>query len=176
MTYQQTAALLSLAMNYWDNICSKTNAEETAKAWAASLADVPYSAALKAVQELSKTHRFKPTVSEVREAAVKYSAYNVSDNWSMRLAWDRYTELGIPLPEWFAAGVLQLGSAAPESYKQVLFGKRTQEKISCLTATSPTPSACIPHVGTPKPPCAQQVTPKIPTCRISGTARSTTRK
>ena len=39
MTYQQTAALLSLAMNYWDNICSKTNAEETAKAWAASLAD-----------------------------------------------------------------------------------------------------------------------------------------
>lgn len=113
MTYQQTAALLSLAMNYWDNICSKTNAEETAKAWAASLSDIPYNAALKAVQELSKTHRFKPTVSEVREAAVKYSAYNVADNWSMRLAWDRYTELGIPLPEWFAAGVLQLGSAAP---------------------------------------------------------------
>jgi hypothetical protein len=131
MTYQQTAALLSLAMNYWDNICSKTNAEETAKAWAASLADIPYNAALKAVQELSKTHRFKPTVSEVREVAVQYSAYNVADNWSMRLAWDRYTELGIPLPEWFAAGVLQLGSAAPESYKQVLFGKRTQEKISC---------------------------------------------
>lgn len=131
MTYQQMAALLSLAMNYWDNICSKTNAEETAKAWAASLSDIPYNAALKAVQELSKTHRFKPTVSEVREAAVKYSAYNVADNWSMRLAWDRYTELGIPLPEWFAAGVLQLGSAAPESYKQVLFGHRTQEKISC---------------------------------------------
>ena len=118
-------------MNYWDNICSKTNAEETTKAWAASLSDIPYNAALKAVQELSKTHRFKPTVSEVLEAAVKYSAYKVSDNWSMRLAWDRYTELGIPLPEWFAAGVLQLGSEAPERYKQVLFGQRTQEKISC---------------------------------------------
>ena len=52
MTYQQTAALLSLAMNYWDNICSKTNAEETAKAWATSLSDIPYNAALKAVQEL----------------------------------------------------------------------------------------------------------------------------
>nr|DAE92869.1 MAG TPA: replisome organizer protein [Ackermannviridae sp.] len=120
MTYQQTAALLSLAMNYWDNICSKTNAEETAKAWAASLADVPYSAALKAVQELSKTHRFKPTVSEVREAAVKYSAYNVADNWSMRLAWDRFSELGIPLPGWFSTGVRQLGSAAPSEYTRAL--------------------------------------------------------
>lgn len=131
MTYQQTAALLSLAMNYWDNICNRTDEEETAKAWAASLADIPYNAALKAVQELSKTRSFKPTVSKVREAAVKYSAYNIAVNWSMRLTWDRYTELGIPLPEWFAAGVLQLGSEAPERYKQVLFGQRTQEKISC---------------------------------------------
>lgn len=120
MTYQQTAALLSLAMNYWDNICSKTNAEETAKAWAASLSDIPYNAALKAVQELSKTHRFKPTVSEVREAAAKHSAYNVADNWSMRLACDRYTELGIPLPEWFSTGVRQLGSAAPSEYTRAL--------------------------------------------------------
>nr|DAG49177.1 MAG TPA: replisome organizer protein [Caudoviricetes sp.] len=118
MTYQQTAALLSLAMNYWDNICSKTNAKETAKAWAASLSDIPYNAALKAVQELSKTHRFKPTVSEVREAAVKYSAYNVADNWSMRLAWDRYTELGIPLPKWFYTGVKALGASCPAEYLQ----------------------------------------------------------
>lgn len=131
MTYQQTAALLSLTMNYWDNICSKTNAEETAKAWAASLADVPYSAALKAVQELSKTHRFKPTVSEVREAAVKHSAYNVADNWSMRLAWDRYKELGVPLPKWFSAGVVQLGDNAPESYKLAILGNCDRERISC---------------------------------------------
>nr|DAK95290.1 MAG TPA: hypothetical protein [Caudoviricetes sp.] len=48
--------------------------------------------------------------------------------------------------------------------------------IPALPATSPTPSACIPHVGMPKPPCAPQVTPKIKTCRIYGTARSTTRK
>lgn len=131
MTYQQTAALLSLAMNYWDNICNKTDVEETAKAWAASLSDIPYNAALKAVQELSKTHRFKPTVSEVREVAVKYSAYNVAGDLSMRLAWDRYTELGIPLPEWFYAGVLQLGDAAPEGYKRALLERRAQEKISC---------------------------------------------
>lgn len=119
MTYQQTAALLSLAMNYWDNICNRTDEEETAKAWAASLADIPYNAALKAVQELSKTNSFKPKVSEIREVAIRYSAYNVDENWAMRLAWDRYTELDIPLPEWFAAGVLQLGSAAPESYKEL---------------------------------------------------------
>ena len=61
MTYQQTAALLSLAMNYWDNICSKTDEAETAQAWSVTLADIPYKAALKAVQELSKTQRFKPT-------------------------------------------------------------------------------------------------------------------
>lgn len=37
-------------------------------------------------------------------------------------------------------------------------------------------SACIPRAGTLKPPCAPQVTPKIPACRIYGTARSITRK
>lgn len=131
MTYQQAAALLSLAMNYWDNICNCTDEEETAKAWAASLADIPYNAALKAVQELSKTRSFKPTVSNVREAAVKYSAYNVAVNWSMRLAWDRYTELGIPLPDWFAAGVVQLGDNAPESYKLAILGNCDRERISC---------------------------------------------
>ena len=131
MTYQQAAALLSLAMNYWDNICNRTDEEETAKAWAASLADISYNAALKAVQELSKTRSFKPTVSNVREAAVKYSAYNVAVNWSMRLAWDRYTELGIPLPDWFAAGVVQLGDNAPESYKLAILGNCDRERISC---------------------------------------------
>lgn len=131
MTYQQTAALLSLAMNYWDNICNRTDEEETAKAWAASLADIPYNAALKAVQELSKTNRFKLTVSEVREAAVKHSVYNVADNWAMRLAWDRYTELGIPLPKWFSAGVLQLGDNAPERYKMAILGNCDRERISC---------------------------------------------
>ncbi len=127
MTYQQTAALLSLAMNYWDNICNRTDVEETAKAWAVSLADIPYNAAIKAVQELSKTHRFKPTVSEVREVAVKYSAYNVADNWSMRLAWDRYTELGIPLPKWFYAGVQTLGASCPAAYLQAC---RSGQQIS----------------------------------------------
>lgn len=117
MTYQQTAALLSLAMNYWDNICNRTDEEETAKAWAVSLADIPYNAAIKAVQELSKEKTFKPTVHEVREKAVSFSAYSL-ENWSMRLAWDRYTELGVPLPKWFYAGAQALGASCPEAYLQ----------------------------------------------------------
>ena len=131
MTYQQTAALLSLAMNYWDNICNRTDVEETAKAWAVSLADVPYNAAIKAVQELSKTHRFKPTVSEVRGVAVKYSTYNVADNWSMRLAWDRYTELGIPLPKWFYAGVQSLGESCPTEFLEACRSGRQISAGAC---------------------------------------------
>lgn len=131
MTYQQTADLLGKAANYWDNICSKTDAAETVQAWAVSLTDIPYAAALKAVQELAKTHRFKPTVSEVREVAITYSVYHITGNWSMRLAWDRHTELGIPLPEWFSAGVVQLGDNAPESYKMAILGNCDRERISC---------------------------------------------
>ena len=36
----------------------------------------------------------------------------------MRLAWDRYTELGIPLPGWFVSGVQLMGAAAPEKYRK----------------------------------------------------------
>ncbi len=126
MTYQQTAALLSLAMNYWDNICNRTDVEETAKAWAVSLADIPYNAAIKAVQELSKEKTFKPTVHEVREKAVQYSTYS-PENWSMRLAWDRYIELGIPLPKWFYAGVQALGATCPAAYLQAC---RNRQQIS----------------------------------------------
>lgn len=56
---------------------------------------------------------------------------NVSDNWSMRLAWDRYKELGIPLPKWFSAGVVQLGDNAPESYKLAILENCDRERISC---------------------------------------------
>lgn len=127
MTYQQTAALLSQAMNYWDNICNRTDEKETAKAWAASLADIPYNAALKAVQELSKTNSFKPKVSEIRKVAIRYSAYNVDENWAMRLAWDRYTELGIPLPKWFYAGAQALAASCPAEYLQAC---RSGQQIS----------------------------------------------
>ena len=39
---------------------------------------------------------------------------------AMRLSWDRYTELGIPLPGWFVIGVRQLGSTAPSEYTRAL--------------------------------------------------------
>lgn len=111
-----------LAKKNWKNICNSTDEEEiaeTVKFWAESLEDIPNNVAIKAVKELSKETTFPPTVHEVRKKAFSVNAYS-PENWSMRLVWDRYTELGIPLPGWFSTGVRQLGSAAPSKYTRAL--------------------------------------------------------
>lgn len=115
-----------LAKKNWKNICNSTDEEEiaeTVKFWAESLEDIPNNVAIKAVKELSKETTFPPTVHEVRKKALSVNAYS-HENWSMRLAWDRYTELGIPLPGWFLTGVRQLGSAVPNEYRKALHSGR----------------------------------------------------
>lgn len=120
MDKQQTAALLAVATTYWPNINRNTDTAAMVSAWAKSLQDVPYNAAERAIVELSRKCDFPPSLKMVVDEASKYAAYKPEINWSMRLAWDRYTELGIPLPGWFLTGVRQLGSAAPSEYTRAL--------------------------------------------------------
>ena len=120
MNQQQTAELLALEAKYWPNIKRNNDAAAMVSAWAKSLRDVPYNTAVLAIVELSRKSNFPPSPKDVRDESSKYSAYNPKINWEMRLAWDRYTELGIPLPGWFAEGVRQLGSAAPSKYTRAL--------------------------------------------------------
>lgn len=118
MDEQQTAALLAVATTYWPNINRNTNTKAMASAWAKSLKYIPYKAAECAIVELSRECDFPPSPKMVVAAAAKYAKYNPEMNWSMRLAWDRYTELGIPLPKWFYAGVQMLGASCPAAYLQ----------------------------------------------------------
>ena len=120
MDKQQTAALLAVATTYWPNINRNTNTKAMVSAWTTSLQDIPYKAAERAIVELSRKCDFPPSVKMVRDEAARHAVYNPKLNWSMRLAWVRYTELGIPLPGWFLTGVRQLGSAAPEEYRKAL--------------------------------------------------------
>lgn len=120
MNQQQTAALLAVATTYWPNINRNTDTAAMVSAWAKSLQDVPYKSAERAIVELSRKCDFPPSLKMVVDEASKYATYKPEINWSMRLAWDRYTELGIPLPGWFAEGVRQLGSAAPSKYTRAL--------------------------------------------------------
>lgn len=120
MNQQQTAALLAVATTYWPNINRNTNTKAMASAWAKSLKYIPYEAAECAIVELSLVCDFPPSPKMVAAAAAKYAKYNPEINWSMRLAWDRFSELGIPLPGWFSTGVRQLGSAAPSEYTRAL--------------------------------------------------------
>lgn len=134
MTYQQTAALLDAAMNYWDNICSRTEEESTIQAWAVTLADIPFAPAMKAVQELSKVKDFKPKASEVLRVAKEYHIYS-PENWSMRLVWDRYIELGVSPPKWFFKGVEYRSKAypqyLPEGYRKVYHDEKQISAGDC---------------------------------------------
>lgn len=120
MNQQQTAELLALAAKYWPNIKRNNDAAAMVSAWAKSLQDVPYNTAVPAIVELSRKSNFPPSPKDVRDESSKYSAYNPKINWKMRLAWDRFSELGIPLPGWFSTGVRQLGSEAPSEYTRAL--------------------------------------------------------
>ncbi len=122
-----------LAKKNWKNICNSTDEEEiaeTVKFWAESLEDIPNNVAIKAVKELSKETTFPPTVHEVRKKALSVNAYS-PENWSMRLAWDRYTELGIPLPKWFYAGVQALGATCPAAYLQAYCNRQQISVGAC---------------------------------------------
>ena len=128
MNKQQTAALLAVATTYWPNINRNTDTAAMVSAWAKSLRDVPYEAAERAVVELSRRCDFPPSVKLIVDEAAKHTAYRTEMNWLMRLAWERYTELGIPLPGWFSTGVRQLGSVAPREYRRALSAR---EEKSC---------------------------------------------
>lgn len=129
MTYQETAALLDAAMNYWDNICSRTEEKSTIQAWAVTLADIPFAPAMKAVQELSKVTKFKPKACEVLEVAKEYHIYS-PENWSMRLVWDRYIELDVPLPKWFFKGVEYRSNACPQYLPECYSQAYDEKQIS----------------------------------------------
>lgn len=132
MNQQQMAELFALAANYWPNIKRNNEAAGMVSAWAESLWDVPYNAAKRAIVELSRKCDFPPSPKMVREESSKHSAYNPEINWSMRLAWDRYTELGIPLPKWFYAGVQSLGESCPTEFLEACCDRQQISAEACV--------------------------------------------
>ena len=112
MTYEQTAALLDGMLNYWPNVFRGNDTATMTKAWAVALRDVPFNAAKRGVADLARTLKFPPTVAEIVQAAKPYE----HTEFDARLAYERCTTFGIPLPEWYeqAAGSKAIGRRAVE--------------------------------------------------------------
>lgn len=68
-------------------------------AWAVSLTDVPYDAAMAGAVALSRTMKWPPTVAEICEAAKPYIGFQ-PDLLNVRVAIDAHEELNLPLPPW----------------------------------------------------------------------------
>lgn len=59
-------------LNWWPNLYRENDPDEMSDAWAVSLTDVPYDAAMAGAVALSRTMKWPPTVAEIREAAKPY--------------------------------------------------------------------------------------------------------
>lgn len=112
MTYEQTAALLDGMLNYWPNVFRGNDTSTMAKAWAVALRDVSFNAAKRGVADLARTLKFPPTVAEIVQAAKPYE----HTEFDARLAYERCTTFGIPLPVWYeqTAGEKKIGRSARE--------------------------------------------------------------
>ena len=112
LTYEQTAALLDGMLNYWPNVFRGNDTATMTKAWAVALRDVPFNAAKRGVADLARTLKFPPTVAEIVQAAKPYE----HTEFDARLAYERCTTFGIPLPVWYeqTAGEKKIGRSARE--------------------------------------------------------------
>lgn len=112
LTYEQTAALLDGMLNYWPNVFRGNDTATMTKAWAVALRDVPFNAAKRGVADLARTLKFPPTAAEIVQAAKPYE----HTEFDARLAYERCTTFGIPLPAWYeqAAGSKAIGRRTVE--------------------------------------------------------------
>ena len=112
LTYEQTAALLDGMLNYWPNVFRGNDTATMTKAWAVALRDVPFNAAKRGVADLARTLKFPPTAAEIVQAAKPYE----HTEFDARLAYERCTTFGIPLPVWYeqTAGEKKIGRSARE--------------------------------------------------------------
>lgn len=62
-------------LNWWPNLYRENDPDEMSDAWAVSLTDVPYDAAMAGAVALSRTMTWPPAVAEICEAAKPYIGF-----------------------------------------------------------------------------------------------------
>lgn len=60
MTTQQTTEFMLKLLNWWPNLYRENDPDEMSDAWAVSLTDVPYDAAMAGAVALSRTMTWRP--------------------------------------------------------------------------------------------------------------------
>lgn len=103
-------------LNWWPNLYRENDPDEMSDAWAVSLTDVPYDAAMAGAVALSRTMTWPPAVAEICEAAKPYIGFQ-PDLMNVRVAIDAYEELGLPLPPWFYAAAQKYAAQIPPDYQ-----------------------------------------------------------
>lgn len=102
-------------LNWWPNLYRENDPKDMTDAWAVSLADIPYDAAMAGAVALSRTMKWPPTVAEIREAAKPYIGFQ-PDLMNVRVAIDAYELMDIPLPPWFYAAAQKYAAQIPPDY------------------------------------------------------------
>ncbi len=87
-------------LNWWPNLYRENDPKDMTDAWAVSLADISYDAAMAGAVALSRTMTWPPAVAEICEAAKPYIGFQ-PDLLNVRVAIDAHEELNLPLPPWF---------------------------------------------------------------------------
>lgn len=116
MTTQQTTEFMLKLLNWWPNLYRENDPDEMSDAWAVSLTDVPYDAAMAGAVALSRTLRWPPTVAEICEAAKPYIGFQ-PDLLNVKVAIDAHEELNLPLPPWFYAAAQKYADKLPAAYQ-----------------------------------------------------------
>lgn len=103
-------------LNWWPNLYRENDPDEMTDAWAVSLADIPYDAAMAGAVALSRTMKWPPTVAEICEAAKPYIGFQ-PDLINVRVAIDAYELMDMPLPPWFYAAAQKYAAQIPPDYQ-----------------------------------------------------------
>ena len=116
MTNQQTTEFMLKLLNWWPNLYRENDPDEMSDAWAVSLTDVPYDAAMAGAVALSRTMKWPPTVAEICEAAKPYIGFR-PDLLNVRVAIEAHEELNLPLPPWFYTAAQKYAAQIPPDYQ-----------------------------------------------------------
>lgn len=103
-------------LNWWPNLYRENDPDEMSDAWAVSLTNVPYDAAMAGAVALSRTMTWPPAVAEICEAAKPYIGFQ-PDLLNVRVAIDAHEELNLPLPPWFYAAAQKYADKLPAAYQ-----------------------------------------------------------
>lgn len=103
-------------LNGFRNLYRENDPDEMSDAWAVSLTDISYDAAMAGAVALSRTMKWPPTVAEICEAAKPYIGFQ-PDLLNVRVAIDAHEELNLPLPPWFYAAAQKYADKLPAAYQ-----------------------------------------------------------